>query len=103
MEIIINTTNRTEGLVAAHVRRIAKATGSACMAVSKAMLIEAAKEQMRKGVCHFVYRKKDGTIREAFGLPRCRQGRSEKFPVGKSDSGAFMMTANFREEFDASP
>lgn len=67
MEIIINTTNRTEGLVAAHVRRIAKATGSAYMAVSKAMLIEAAKEQMRKGVCHFVYRKKDGTIREAFG------------------------------------
>ena len=67
MEIIINTTNRTEGLVAAHVRRIAKATGSAYMAVSKAMLIEAAKEQMRKGVCHFVYRKKDGTIKEAFG------------------------------------
>lgn len=67
MEIIFNTTNSTESLVAAHVRRIAKVTGSACMAVSKAMLIEEAKEQMRKGVCHFIYEKKDGTVREAFG------------------------------------
>lgn len=66
MEIII-TTNRTEGLVAAHFRKIANVTGSTYMAVSKVMLIEAAKEQMRKGVCHFVYRKADGSIREAFG------------------------------------
>lgn len=67
MEIIINTTNSTEGLVVAHVCRIAKVTDSACMALSKAMLIEEAKRQMRHGICHFIYRKADGSIREAFG------------------------------------
>lgn len=36
-------------------------------------------------------------------LSRCGQRRSEKFQVGELDSGAFIMTANFREEFDASP
>lgn len=61
------TTTTTDELVAKHIDAITTKTGSALMGVSKALLIEEAKRQMRNGVCHFVYKKKDGTIREAFG------------------------------------
>ena len=37
------------------------------MGTSKALLIEEAKRQMREGVCHFIYMKKDGSVREAMG------------------------------------
>ena len=42
-------------------------TGSGIAAGAKAMMIESLKRQMRNGVAHFVYEKKDGTIREAWG------------------------------------
>ena len=56
-----------DALVATHINSIAHTTGSTLKGVATAMLIEECKNQMRKGVCHFVYRKKDGTVREAFG------------------------------------
>lgn len=65
MKTIITSTN--DALVAAHIDAITRTTGSALKGVSTAMLIEECKEQMRRGVCHFVYRKKDGSIREAMG------------------------------------
>ena len=37
------------------------------IAMAKAMMIESVKRQMRIGVAHFVYLKKDGTLREAWG------------------------------------
>ena len=37
------------------------------MAGTKAMMIQQLKEQLRTGVAHFIYIKKDGTIREAWG------------------------------------
>lgn len=65
MNIIISTTST---LVAAHIGKVSAATGSAYKGIAISFLIEEAKRQMRKGVCHFIYRKKDGTIREAFGI-----------------------------------
>jgi len=62
---IITATNNA--LVAAHIQSITAQTGSALMGASKALLIEEAKRQMRAGVCHFIYTKKDGSVREAFG------------------------------------
>lgn len=50
-----------------HINMITSKTGSVLMGASKALLIEEAKRQMRGGVCHFIYRKKDGSMREAFG------------------------------------
>lgn len=64
-QIIATATN--DALVAAHIAKITAKTGSALMGTSKALLIEEAKRQMREGVCHFIYRKKDGSVREAMG------------------------------------
>ena len=63
----IITTSTNDALVAAHIKSIAKTTGSAFKGVSTAMLIEEAKKQMREGVCHFIYLKKNGEVREAMG------------------------------------
>ena len=46
---------------------ISKRTNSALMAGAKAMMVENVKNQMRTGVAHFVYAKKSGELREAFG------------------------------------
>ena len=37
------------------------------MAGAKAMMIESLKEKLRNGVAHFVFIKKNGEVREAFG------------------------------------
>ena len=63
----IITTATNNALVARHIETITRKTGSALMGTSKALLIEEAKRQMRSGTCHFLYVKKDGSIREAFG------------------------------------
>ena len=65
MKTIITATN--DALVAAHIKVITVRTGSALMGMSKALLIEEAKKQMRNGVCHFIYLKKNGEVREAMG------------------------------------
>ena len=44
---------------------IANRTGSAAMGVVKAQMIDLLKEKLRNGVAHFLYMKKDGTLREA--------------------------------------
>ena len=62
---IMTATN--DRLVAQHIATITSKTGSELMGMSKAMLIEEAKRQMRNGVCHFIYMKKNGECREAFG------------------------------------
>ena len=63
----IITTATNNALVARHISSISRTTGSALMGMSKALLIEEAKRQMRDGVCHFIYLKKNGEVREAFG------------------------------------
>ena len=69
--IIATTTN--DAHVARHINAITAKTGSSLMGVSKALLIEEAKRQMRTtSGCHFVYLKKADRnghqdVREAFG------------------------------------
>ena len=46
---------------------IAQRTGSAAMGVIKAQMIDLLKAKLQTGVAHFVYMKKDGTLREAWG------------------------------------
>lgn len=65
MKTIITATN--DALVAAHIKVITAKTGSSLMGTSKALLIEEAKRPMRNGVCHFIYLKKNGEVREAMG------------------------------------
>ena len=62
---IITATNNA--LIARHIAVIAAKKGSTLMGSAKALLIEEAKRQMRNGTCHFLYVKKDGSVREAFG------------------------------------
>lgn len=57
----------TDNMTARRMTVIAKRTQSAFMAGAKAMMIQGLKRQMRSGVAHFVYLKKDGTVREAWG------------------------------------
>ena len=56
-------TNSTATIMAV----IAARTGSELMAGAKAMMIEVLKEKLRNGVAHFVFVKKNGEVREAFG------------------------------------
>lgn len=67
MNTTVITTATNNALVARHIDAITIKTGSALMGMSKALLIEEAKRQMRNGVCHFIYLKKNGEVREAYG------------------------------------
>lgn len=46
---------------------IAERTQNLLVAGAKAMMIESLKEKLRNGVAHFIFIKKDGEVREAFG------------------------------------
>ena len=46
---------------------IAQRTQNLMVAGAKAMMIENLKEKLRNGVAHFIFVKKNGEIREAFG------------------------------------
>lgn len=45
---------------------IAQRTGSLEMGIAKAMLIEQLKQKLASGVAHFIFQKKDGSLREMF-------------------------------------
>lgn len=63
----MNAIITNDPLVARHISIISHKTGSPLMGASKALLIEEAKRQMRNGICHFIYMKKNREYREAFG------------------------------------
>lgn len=63
----IITTATNNALVARHIAVISAKKNSTLVGLAKSMLIEEAKRQMREGTCHFLYVKKDGSVREAFG------------------------------------
>ena len=58
--VINNSTSRRANV-------IAQRTGSDVMGVVKSQLIDVLKAKLQMGVAHFVYMKKDGTLREAWG------------------------------------
>ena len=63
----MNTLVVINGMTARRANVIAHRTGSAAMAVVKAQMIDLLKAKLQSGVAHFIYMKKDGTIREAWG------------------------------------
>ncbi len=46
--------------------KIAERTGSLEMGIAKAMLIEQLKQKLANGVAHFIFQKRDGSLREMF-------------------------------------
>lgn len=64
----ILTASTNNALVARHIAVIAAKKGSTLTGTAKALLIEEAKRQMRLGTCHFLFVKKEGTVREAYGI-----------------------------------
>ena len=60
MVVINNSTSRRANI-------IAHRTGSNAMGIIKAQMIDLLKAKLQMGVAHFVYMKKDGTLREAWG------------------------------------
>ena len=55
------------GMTAHRAHVIARRTGSAAMGIIKAQMIDLLKAKLQSGVAHFLYVKKDGTLREAWG------------------------------------
>ena len=65
MKTIVIDTDST--LLARHIATVSVRKNSAYLGIAKSMLIEEVKRKMRAGTCHFLYVKKDGSVREAFG------------------------------------
>ena len=63
----MNTSVVVNGMTAHRANVIFARTGSVAMGVVKAQMIDLLKEKLRNGVAHFVFIKKDGTLREAWG------------------------------------
>lgn len=55
------------GMTATRATVIANRTKSEELGVIKAMMIENLKTKLANGIAHFIYLKKDGTVREAWG------------------------------------
>ena len=91
--MIISTDSRMVTRVAV----IARRTGSELMAGAKAVLVEALKDKMRNGIAHFVFQKKDGSLREAWGTTN--RSLAEKYINGNGVTReAFATTAFFDVE-----
>lgn len=72
---------------------IAARTGSELMAGAKAMMIESLKEKLRNGVAHFVFIKKNGEVREAFGTTNAAV--AAKYTNGNGISREYFKTTAF--------
>ncbi len=64
--MIQSTTIALSDMTITRANVIAKKTGSLEIGIAKAIMIEQLKEKMAKGVAHFIFQKKDGTIREMY-------------------------------------
>ena len=62
-----NSTVVFNNLTSRRANVIAKRTGNDAMGIIKAQMIDLLKAKLQMGVAHFVYMKKDGTLREAWG------------------------------------
>ena len=94
MNAMIITTN---DLTTTRMAVIAKRTASELMAGAKSMMIEYLKRQMQNGIAHFIFKKKDGSLREAWGTTN--RSLAEKHINGRGVSReCFATTAYFDVE-----
>jgi hypothetical protein len=89
----MNTLVVINGMTARRANVIANRTGSAAMGVVKAQMIDLLKEKLRNGVAHFIYMKKDGTIREAWGT--CSGQLMKATQNGRGLSGDMVNTIKY--------
>ena len=78
---------------AARMAVIAARTGSELMAGAKAIMIETLKEKLRNGVAHFVFVKKNGQVREAFGTTNAAV--AAKYTTGNGISKEYFKTTAY--------
>ena len=81
------------GMTAHRANVIARRTGSEAMGVIKAQMIDLLKAKLQRGVAHFVYIKKDGTIREAWGT--CAGNLMKATQNGRGLSGDAVNTVKY--------
>ena len=72
---------------------IASRTGSEAMGVIKAQMIDLLKVRLQSGVAHFLYMKKDGTLREAWGT--CASNLMKATQNGRGLSGDQVNTVKY--------
>ena len=72
---------------------IATRTGSAAMGVVKAQMIDLLKAKLQSGVAHFIYMKKDGSLREAWGT--CASNLMKATQNGRGLSGDAVNTIKY--------
>ena len=81
------------GMTAHRANVIARRTGSEAMSVIKAQMIDLLKAKLQNGVAHFVYIKKDGTLREAWGT--CASNLMKATQNGRGLSGDQVNTIKY--------
>jgi hypothetical protein len=81
------------GMTAHRANVIARRTGSEAMGVIKAQMIDLLKAKLQNGVAHFVYIKKDGTLREAWGT--CASNLMKATQNGRGLSGDQVNTIKY--------
>jgi len=81
------------GMTAHRANVIARRTGSEAMGVIKAQMIDLLKAKLQNGVAHFVYIKKDGTLREAWGT--CASNFMKATQNGRGLSGDQVNTIKY--------
>lgn len=70
MEMVIATNNTMvslNGMTVKRTQKIAERTDDVMMGAIKAQMIENLKTKMANGVAHFIFKKKNGELREAWG------------------------------------
>ena len=72
---------------------IARRTSSEAMGIIKAQMIDLLKAKLQNGVAHFVYMKKDGTLREAWGT--CARNLMKATQNGRGLSGDQVNTVKY--------
>ncbi len=82
-------TNQTATRIAV----IGQRTNNALFAGAKAMVIESLKKEMRNGVAHFLYIKKNGEVREAWGTTN--PSLAHKYTNGNGNSSELFFTSAY--------
>ena len=81
------------GMTAHRANVIASRTGSEAMGVIKAQMIDLLKAKLQSGVAHFLYMKKDGSLREAWGT--CAGNLMKATQNGRGLSGDQVNTVKY--------
>ncbi|MBQ2037731.1 MAG: DUF2693 domain-containing protein [Alistipes sp.] len=81
------------GMTAHRANVIASRTGSEAMGVIKAQMIDLLKAKLQSGVAHFIYIKKDGSLREAWGT--CASNLMKATQNGRGLSGDQVNTVKY--------